>query len=152
MSAESLTFRSKKDASFGILLVILILIITGVGFVLPYRKAEEEELSQLIISSVITFIFIILIFWIWFNTKYTFLNEHLRIYSGPFFLNIRVTEINTIRLNQQTIGGMFKFTRSWKCIEITHKSTRRIYISPVKEPEFLDQLLKINPNIAVIHR
>ena len=148
---QKLTFRSKRDASFGILLVIFSLVITGVGFVLPYLKSEEEELSQLIISSGIAFSFVILMIWIWFNTKYKILDEKLHISTGPFYWNILITEINTIRLDQQTFGGIFKLSLSWKCIQLTYKSTRIIYISPLNEPEFLARLLKINPNIAIVN-
>ncbi|MFB6340160.1 PH domain-containing protein [Saccharicrinis sp. FJH62] len=149
--SEKLTFRSKRDVSFGILLVVFILVITGVGFVLPYLKSEEEELSQLVISSVIAFSFVILMIWIWFNTKYKIKNEKLHISTGPFYWNVLITEINTIRLNQQTFGGVYKLSLSWKCMQVTYKSTRTIYISPLNEPEFLAQLLKINPNIAIIN-
>ncbi|MFB6317893.1 PH domain-containing protein [Saccharicrinis sp. FJH54] len=151
MTSKKLIFRSKRDVSFALLLLLFILVVVGVGIVLPYLKSQEEEFSQVIISAVISVLFVGLIIWIWFNTKYKIKNDNLHISTGPFYWNILVTEINTVRLNQQTFGGLFKLSLSWKCIALTYKSTRTVYISPINETEFLAELLKINPNIAIIN-
>ncbi len=54
-----------------------------------------------------------------------------------------------IRLNQKTIGGTWKLTLSWNCMEIKYKKSRSIYITPERQDDFIHQLKTINHNIEI---
>ena len=142
-------FICKKDLSFGIFLVISGLVIIGVSIVLPFLTDDNYSLSKLIITTLIITQVFGLYFWLWFGTNYSIDNDKLIVRFGPFIWRVAIKEITLIRLNQKTIGGIWKPTLSWNCIEIKYKKDSSISLSPVDESEFLDRLLNVNDKIKI---
>ncbi len=142
-------FYSKKSRSFGGILIAAILFISLIVYGLPVLLHDTFDLMGFIVSSLIVSITIGLFLWLWIGTYYLIDNEMLIAKSGPLIWKVPTKEISFIRLNQETIGGTWKLTLSWKCIEIKYKKSRSIFISPNNESDFLDRLVKINPQIEI---
>ena len=142
-------FSCKKSRSFGGFLIAASLFITLVVFGLPAIFKDTFDLIEFIVSSLLVLITIGLFLWLWCGTYYLIDNEILIAKSGPLTWKIPIKEILFIRLNQDTIGGTWKLTLSWKCIELKYKKSRSIFISPNNESDFLDKLVKINPQIEI---
>jgi hypothetical protein len=62
---------------------------------------------------------------------------------------IPIDQISVIKLNQKTIGGLWKPTTSWNSIQIEYNKFDSVFISPVDQEEFIAELLRINPKIQV---
>lgn len=142
-------FSSKKSRSFGGILIAGVLLITLVVFGLPVVLKGTPDLMEFIVSSLLVLITAGLFLWLWLGTYYFIDNEILIAKSGPLTFKVPIKEISFIRLNQETIGGTWKLTLSWKCIELKYKKSRSIFISPNDENDFLDRLVKINPQIEI---
>lgn len=141
----------KKDLSFGIFLPISCLIITGVAFGLPLLLNEAFSVREFLIVSIFVILVIGLILWCWYGTFYLIENGILIARCGPFTWKIPVREITTIRLNQKTIGGIWKPSLSWNSIQIQYGKYQSINITPVKQDDFLNELQKINDKIEIKH-
>lgn len=144
-------YKSRKDLSFILLLLLFCVVVTGFIVIKPALNNPLPDYSSLILPALIAFAFDVIMVWILLRTTYILKNDRLVVKFGPFSWQILVTEINTIRNHQKTIGAVYKPTLSWRSIELTYKSTRRIYISPKPKDEFIKSLLEINPNIIMKH-
>ncbi|MCG6185903.1 PH domain-containing protein [Maribellus maritimus] len=142
-------FSCKKSRSFGEFLITVSLFITLVAFGLPVILKDTIDLVAFIVSSLFILITIGLFLWLWFGTYYIIDNEILIAKFGPLTWKVPINEISFIRLNQETIGGTWKLTLSWKCIELKYKKPRSIFISPNNQSVFIDRLVKINPQIEI---
>ena len=142
-------FYSNKSSSFGRFLIASSLFIIAVAFGLPLLIGDNYPFSSFIITCLVVVPVSGLFLWAWMATYYLIENEILIAKSGPFLWRVPIKEISLIRLNQETFGGTWKLTLSWKCMEIKYRRVRSIFISPANENEFLDRLLKINPKIDI---
>jgi len=142
-------FTVKKSNSFGYFLLISAIVIGFVAIGLPLISGDSFNIAGLVVGLIITVLISGLFLWIWLDTYYTIDNEILIAKSGPLIWRVPIREISYVRLNQKTIGGTWKPTLSWNCIEIRYKKYRSIFITPEKQDEFLGQLEQINDKIEI---
>ena len=140
---------SKKSRSFGMFLIFTCLFITLIAYGQLLLKNDSYSALDFIIPSLIVTPVLGLFLWIWKATYYLIHNEILIAKSGPLIWKVPIKEITLIRLNQDTIGGTWKLTLSWSCIEVKYNKYRSIFISPSNEGEFLERILKINSKIDI---
>ena len=92
-----------------------------------------------------------MIIWILFDTKYSIKEENLYYYSGPFRGKITINSIRKIEHHSGLIVPVtYKPALDTKGLIIHYNSFDDIYISPHQEAIFLEELLRINPNIVVM--
>lgn len=122
------------------MLVILVFPIMEEGFTLP-----------IILISIFHLVFIIFFITILFTTNYTIQNEELLCKSSVFRSKIQIKNIRKIQYHKGIIVPVtWKLGLSHIGIIITYNKYDDIYISPENREEFINDLLKINPNIEII--
>lgn len=93
-----------------------------------------------------------MIIWILLDTKYNIIEEILYYYSGPFRGKININSIRKIERHSGLIVPVtYKPALDTKGLIIHYNSFDDIYISPKKQEIFIQELLKINPNIKVVN-
>jgi hypothetical protein len=142
-------FAVRKSNSFGYFLLISVIVIGFATIGLPLLADDSFNITGLIAGLIITTLVSGLFLWIWISTNYIIDNDFLIAKSGPLIWRVPIREISYVRLNQKTIGGTWKPTLSWNCIEIRYKKYRSIFITPEKQNDFLGQLKQINDNIEM---
>lgn len=145
----NINFQAKKDRSFGLFLLCAGLLIIFSAYVLPGLTGYVYESNELFITTLILLPVFALFVSIWLGTRYEINDETLRIKFGPFSRNIQIADISKIRLNHKTIGGTWKLTLSWKCMEIKYGKYKSIFITPQNQDEFISELVEINHNIII---
>ena len=113
-------FLTEKSGLIKFLIFSTILVLLGLisyfCFMVSMLNAET------IIAGIISGLVIVLLLWIWFGTYYQLSKDKLVAASGPFVWNIKIRDIDFIRLNQNTFGGMYKATLSMNGMEIRYKN------------------------------
>ncbi len=142
-------YTCKKSTSFGLLLLITCVFIGFVAIGLPLFMNGAMSISVLLASVIFTVVVYGFFLWVWFGTIYIIGHDVLIAQSGPMKWKVPIKDILFIRLNQKTIGGTWKPTLSWDCIEIRYKKYRAIFISPEKQESFINQLKTINDQIEI---
>lgn len=140
-------FACKKDLSFGMLVLISGLLIWAL-FILSFLTASSDPLEY-IVPGLIAFVVSGFFLWGWMGTFYLLDKEKLTARSGPFRWKIPVQDIRYIRLNQKTIGGTWKPTLAWDCIEIRYGRSRAVFITPLDEKGFLSAVKDLNHDIQI---
>lgn len=141
------TFVSSKN-SYSTALLWLIAI--GLFIVIFIKKPEAQE-SSLYIFNVITITIVLMLVWILLDTKYTLKENKIFYNSGPFRGAIAIDAIKKIERHSGLIVPVtFKPALNTKGLIIHYNSFDAIYISPKQEDLFLEELLKVNPNIEVV--
>jgi len=93
-----------------------------------------------------------MIIWILLDTKYSIDEEILYFYSGPFRGKININSIRKIEHHSGLIVPVtYKPALDTKGLILYYNSFDDIYISPKEVNVFLEELLKINPNITVVN-
>ncbi len=88
---------------------------------------------------------------------YTFLSIHYKIEQEnlivkcAFLTNVMI-DINSIRKIVETYNPISSPAASMDRIEIFYNKYDSVLISPKKKTEFIEAILKINPNIEIIYR
>ncbi len=91
-----------------------------------------------------------MIIWILFDTKYSIKEENLYYYSGPFRGKITINSIKKIEHHSGLIVPVtYKPALNTRGLIIYYNSYDDIYISPNQEEIFLEELLKVNPDIEI---
>jgi hypothetical protein len=143
------TFASSKN---GFSCAILWIIAVGLLIILFIEKPEAEAPPLFIFNTIIIGIISMLI-WILLDTKYSIKEEILYFYSGPFRGKITINSIRKIEHHSGLLVPVsYKPALDTKGLIIYYNSFDDIYISPNQEAIFLEELLKINPNIKVIQK
>lgn len=127
-------FPSKKD-------MWLFVIIWATIFVCIIPAVVNQELVGLLIGLPIA----IFLGWFWCATGYTIEKEELIIRFGPFKKVIRITDISKINKTKNPFSAP---ALSLDRIEIVFKYDY-VHISPKREREFIELLLKDNPEIQL---
>jgi hypothetical protein len=141
------TFASSKN---GFSCAILWIIAIGLLIILFIEKPEAEAPPLFIFNTIIIGIISMLI-WILLDTKYSIKEEILYFYSGPFRGKITINSIRKIEHHSGLIVPVtYKPALNTKGLIIYYNSYDDIYISPNQEAIFLEELLRINPNIVVL--
>jgi hypothetical protein len=141
------TFASSKN---GFSCAILWIIAIGLLIILFIEKPEAEAPPLFIFNTIIIGIISMLI-WILLDTKYRIKEEILYFYSGPFRGKITINSIRKIEHHSGLIVPVtYKPALNTKGLIVYYNSYDDIYISPNQEEIFLEELLRINPNIVVM--
>lgn len=128
------------------------IIAIGLIIIVLIEKPEAEAPPIYIFNSIMLGIITMLI-WILLDTKYSIKEEILYFYSGPFRGKININSIRKIEHHSGLIVPVtYKPALDTKGLIIYYNSFDDIYISPNQEAIFLEELLKINPNIKVIQK
>ena len=92
-----------------------------------------------------------MLIWILLDTNYSIKEEILYFYSGPFRGKININTIRKIERHSGLIVPVtYKPALNTNGLIIHYNSFDDIYISPNQEAIFLEELIKINPNIKVV--
>jgi hypothetical protein len=118
----------------------LMLIVYG-AFVYPV--VDGIRMKQHILSLVFIGI-ILLISFLFYNTRYTIEGENLLIWRAKI-------DINSIRKVYKTRNPLSSPALSLDRLAIVYNKFDEVLISPVERDDFIQELLKINPNIEVVH-
>jgi hypothetical protein len=127
-------------------ILILLVLISYLCFMVRILNAET------IIIGIISGLVIFLLLWIWYGTYYQLSKDKLIAASGPFVWNLKIGDIDFIRLNQKTFGGMYKATLSMNGIEIRYSKHRSLFISPMQQDIFIKRLKELNSTIEIIEK
>ena len=142
------TFVSSKNIFSCAILWIIALGLLIIVFI----EKPEAEAPPIYIFNIIMIGIISMIIWILLDTKYNINEEILYYYSGPFRGKININSIRKIEHHSGIIVPVsYKPALDTKGLIIHYNSFDDIYISPNQEEIFIQQLLKINPNIKVIN-
>ena len=143
-------FLTEKSGLIKFLIISTILILLGLisnlCFIIRMLNAAT------IIAGTISGVMIFLLVWIWFGTYYQLSKDRLVAASGPFVWNIKISDIDFIRLNQKTFGGMDKATLSMNGIEIRYNKHRSLFISPLQQEIFIKRLKELSSKIVIIEK
>lgn len=138
-------FQSRKDLLFFILIwgtIIALVLLT----VLNLESTGNQLIpSDSIVGYIFTFLLTIPLIWIWFGTGYIIENDKLFFKFGPIKSHINIKEIKTIRkVKSPFTAPALAINR----IRITYGNlTEVVDVSPKQEKEFIEVLLKKNPEI-----
>lgn len=127
--------------------------ITALGLlIIIFIEKPEAEAPPIYIFNTIMIGIISMIIWILLDTKYNIIEEILYYYSGPFRGKININSIRKIERHSGLIVPVtYKPALDTKGLIIHYNSFDDIYISPKKQEIFIQELLKINPNIKVVN-
>ena len=122
----------------------------GLFIVIFIKKPDAQEPSIYIFDTIMITIVLALV-WILLDTKYLLKENKIFYNSGPFRGSIAIDSIKKITHHSGIIVPVtFKPALNTKGLIIHYNSFDDIYISPKQEDLFLEELLKVNPNIEVI--
>lgn len=139
------TFISAKNRFSVSFFWILILFLTVTLFI----PKKESESSIYIFYAIVTPIIASLI-WILLDTKYVLKQNQLYYYSGPFRGKIEIDKIRKIKNHSGWIVPVtMKPGLDINGLIVYYNQFDDIYISPKEKKEFLEALLRINPNIEI---
>lgn len=139
-------FPSKKDIWFGLIFWGLILFILSI-----YIFGSDPFGMQLItynslLGTIISVLIIGLLLWMWFGTGYKINGGLLNNHSGPFRSKVRIEEIKKLsKIKSPFTAPALSIDR----IEILYGHYEVIHVSPKNEDEFIQLLVKENPNIQL---
>ena len=120
--------------------------------IIIFIEKPEAEAPPIYIFNTIMIGIISMIIWILLDTKYSIDEEILYFYSGPFRGKININSIRKIEHHSGLIVPVtYKPALDTKGLIINYNSFDDIYISPKEVNVFLEELLKINPNITVVN-
>ena len=138
-------FSSKNYYTVALMWLIAI----GLFIVIFIKKLDAEEPSIYIFYAIIIPIVASLI-WILLDTKYLLKENKIFYNSGPFRGVIAIDSIKRITHHSGIIVPVtFKPALNTKGLIIHYNSFDDIYISPKQQDLFLEELLKVNPNIEI---
>jgi hypothetical protein len=141
------TFVSSKN-SFST--AIMWIIVSGFFIVIFIKKPDAQEPSIYIFNAIMITIVLALV-WILLDTKYILKENKIFYNSGPFRGSIAIESIKKIKHHSGLIVPVtFKPALNTKGIIIHYNSFDDIYISPKQEDLFIEELLKVNPDIEVV--
>jgi len=130
-------------------LVLMWTIAIGLLIVVFIKKPDAQEPSIYIFNAIMITIVLALV-WILLDTKYILKENKIFYNSGPFRGSIAIDSIKKITHHSGIIVPVtFKPALNTKGLIIHYNRFDDIYISPKKEDLFLEELLKVNPNIEI---
>lgn len=144
-TAKIIRFKSRigKSAIAFLIFCFAVMIIP----VLPLFSKEmnlEAALMLLVILSLLA-----LLLWLLFDTGYTLSHTHVFYRSGPLKGKIEITSIHTI-ISGKTLWVGLKPAAATKGLIVKYGKYDEIYFSRKTNKNFIDAILKINPDIKII--
>ena len=121
----------------------------GLLVVVFIKKPDAQEPSIYIFNAIMITIVLALV-WILLDTKYILKENKIFYNSGPFRGAIAIDSIKKIeRHSGLMVPVTFKPALNTKGLIIHYNSFDDIYISPNQEDLFIEELLKVNPDIEI---
>jgi hypothetical protein len=119
--------------------------------IIVFIEKPEAEGPPIYIFNIIMVGIISILIWILLDTKYNIKEEILCFYSGPFRGKININSIRKVeRHSGLFVPVTYKPALNTKGFIVYYNKYDEIYISPNQEEIFIEELLKINPNIVVV--
>ncbi len=131
-------FESKKDTW----MVVILWAVVFSGVFIPLLKGQ-------IINLIIMLILCSILLWFWFRTGYKIDKDRLIVYYGPIRQTIYIENMELILLAKMPIIAP---ALSLDRIQIRSGKYDLIAISPKDKFTFVEELMKINPDISVDKR
>ena len=144
-----MVFRSKVDAFYVNIILIVVLVIGLVSF-FPLFVESVTFIAVIILTSIFL-ISISFILWTNFSVKYVFYEDYLFIKGGPFRSRIPYESITKVSPTNAVLYG-HRILSSRDAIEIFNKTTfsGSIKISPRFKKDFIAEIKKRCPNIQIV--
>ncbi len=145
-----MVFRSKVDAFFVNVMVIVVLVIASVTIFPLFLEEFRDDLAGSIILILVFLLVIGFLLWTCFSVQYIFHQDHLFIKGGPFKSRIPYEKIIKVAPTKAIFTG-HRILSSRDAIEITNQTTvfGSIKISPKNKEAFISELKKRNPAIRI---
>lgn len=139
-------FKSRKDSSFKILFLLSIFIVLVSSFILHLHMTE---IIATVIVDVINGLTIGFIIWVYFTTSYE-INDGFIHYKSAFISgSIPVNSVRKIQVGETQWVGMKKFGLARNGLIITYNKYDDLYISPVTNESFVNEILKLNAEVEI---
>ncbi len=142
----------KYNSRKSIMTTSILILMCGLCALVLYRAFKSDGFgwnTDTLVPIVIIGLTTTLLISMFFYTRYSISDKYLSYVTGPFRGKILIESINKIEKNTTTYGGM-KPALATNGLIVIYNKFDEIYISPDSNDLFVDQLLKINPNIEVI--
>jgi len=143
-----MVFQSSKNIYTVVLLWITVLFI----LIAPFLPADNEleTPKELIFGIAILYTIAILIIWILLDTKYTINGKNLRYASGPIRGKINIEKITALEnVTTWYVTSFIKPALGYYGFTVRYEKFNDIYISPKDKEKFIEEILKINPNVMI---
>lgn len=115
-------------------------------FYFNFKNNSVDTIPAIILLAVSGFII-----WVLLDTRYVIKNNNLYYRSGPFRGRLGIEKINKIEYySGYNVPTTFKPALDYKGYLIFFGKFESIYVSPKNATEFINELMKINPNIEVV--
>lgn len=134
-------FSSAKNSWIGFVFLLTALL----PLVLTSFEGDSGSLGVGISLSVLLGFFL---GWIWFATFYTISEDRLHFRQGPFFGSFPIVKIRKIEPTRYLAVGM-RPALDFRGLLDYYNKYDKIYISPIRQQDFIDTLLMLNPAIEV---
>jgi hypothetical protein len=141
-------FKSKKDWLFGLLTFgfnVLFL-----GFLALRIFGDGVHNYTFLWADVLIVAVCVFLFWLYFGTNYKLTKTALWYKSGPIQGKIEIAQIREIIVGKSMWSGLKPATARNGLI-IKYDKYNEIYISPKSNIEFVERILKLNPEIKIIN-
>ena len=139
-------FKSRVDWFFKSA-IALILISFIAGFI--QMKVDNESTSSLVLFSIVMGVVMLFLFSLIPTTYYDIKEDQLLCKTLFFNKKLTIDSIRKIDVGNSLYAGM-KMSLALKGIIIHFNKYDEIYISPENQEEFVQHLVKINPQIKII--
>lgn len=144
-------FECRKDGLFKSLLIGTIFLCTSM-LVLPFVMPKGNALNLIVIPSTgISILTAIWLLWVLLSTQYGIDDEHLSYQFGPTKGKIKINEIKEVIVGETQWTGFKKFGLAQNGLIVKYRFSD-LYISPITNDTFVQELLKVNPKIKVIQK
>jgi|26BtaG_2_1085354.scaffolds.fasta_scaffold00026_62 hypothetical protein len=140
-------FKSRVDIAFKCL-------VFGLIFLMVYAIVVSWMDSSMVtaLKFWLTFLLVVLsgfMLWIYRQTSYEITPEELKYQFGPLVGKIKIDRIHSLEVNKTLWAGTNKPATALKGIIVKYNKFDEIYISPSTNETFVEELLKVKPDIQV---
>lgn len=147
-----MTFRSKIDRTFMIMMSIaLVIVALATLWPVVYESffTKNPEYPAIWIMTAMFLIITGMLLWIFIDIQYTFYDDCLYVKWGPFRSKIRYEDITKVNKTSNILVG-YRVLSSKDALEIHYKHSLMgsIIISPVNQEEFIKVLVEKASHIA----
>lgn len=140
-------FRSRKDFGAYIILTIMISSFLALLFI-GFQQDSFFEIA-FVIPFLLALVSVVLFLHLFSTTYYTIENKALKYHCSIFYKGeIGIDKIIQIKKSWSPLAGI-RPALAFKGLIITFNKYDEIYVSPKRESEFIEEILKINENVKV---
>ncbi|WP_175989366.1 PH domain-containing protein [Bacillus sp. Marseille-Q1617] len=143
-------FYSKKGKVLFPVLIMVLILMAGSSltsyldwdFVKHIPGIDESDRVSLFVTVPV----MVLILWLIAGTYYEINGEVLKVAAGPIRYTIHIHTISAIKASNNPLSSP---ALSLDRLKITYNHGNTVLISPKDKQEFINEILKVNPNIKV---